>query len=118
MGAMTNEKECGKIKELLKHIQENPDLPIVPMVDGEIVGSDEYRRWLGGWGSSRIDEYLVGEERLYFREDDDSDEIDATLTDRGIFSGDCEDMSDEEIKAAYAALPWTKAIIVNIDLPD
>ena len=43
---MTNEKECGKIKELLKHIQENPDLPIVPMVDGEIVGSDEYGRWL------------------------------------------------------------------------
>lgn len=34
--------------------------------------------------------------------------------DDGVFSG----MSDEEAVKAYAGLPWIKAIIVNIDLPE
>ena len=31
-----------KTEELLELIKENPDLPVVPMVYGEIVGADSY----------------------------------------------------------------------------
>ena len=35
-----------KTEELLKLIKENPDLPVVPMVNDEVVGDDSYRYWL------------------------------------------------------------------------
>lgn len=104
--------------ELLKLIQENPELPIVPMVDSEIVADDSYGRWLGAWGSSYIGFYLVGEEKVHFREDDDFEEIESALTDGAINYEEFEAMTDAEAEAAYASLPWTKAIIVNIDLPE
>lgn len=109
----------GRLKknreELFKLIQENPDLPIVPMVDYEIVAEDS-GRWLGAWGSSYIGEYIIGEEKVYFREDDDPSEVERLICERQgkeIFTL----MNDEEAKVAYAEMPWIKAIIVNIDLP-
>jgi len=39
-------------------MQENPDLPVVPMVDGEIVAGDDHGYWQGAWGYARVDEYL------------------------------------------------------------
>ncbi len=102
--------------ELFKLMQENPDFPVVPMVDYEIVAEDS-GRWLGAWGSSYIGEYLVGEERVCFREDDDPSEIQRTLEEELGYEA-YEAMSEEEEKAAYAGLPWIKAIIVDIDLPE
>lgn len=40
------------LAELMKLAQENPELPIVPIVDSEIVEDDGYARWLGSWGSA------------------------------------------------------------------
>jgi len=109
-------KEAEHREELFKLMRENPDLPIVPMVDSEIVADDGYCRWRGAWGGSYIGEYLTGEECIYFREDDDPYEVDKVLTEM------CDDYdentSDEEAAKAYAELPWIKAIIVNIDLPE
>lgn len=110
---MSKEKEYRE--ELFKLMRENPELPIVPMVDSEIVADDGYCRWRGAWGGSYIGEYLIGEERIFFREDDDPYEVDKVLTEK------CDDYdentTDEEAAKAYAELPWIKAIIVNIDLP-
>ena len=63
-----------KVHALLKLISENPELPIVPMVDSEIVADDGYNRWLGSWGMAHIGEYIVGEESVIFRDDDDVEE--------------------------------------------
>lgn len=108
-------KEAEYREELFKLMQENPKLPIVPMVDSEIVADDGYNRWRGAWGGSYIGEYLIGEECIYFREDDDPYEVDKVLTEK------CDDYdentTDEEAAKAYAELPWIKAIIVDIDLP-
>lgn len=100
--------------EILNLIKENPDLPIVPMVDSEIVCAEGHNRWLGAWGESYIDEYLIGHENVYFRDNDDSEQIYRIL---------CEEyeeeaitgLSEKEIKEAHASLPWIKAIIVNIN---
>ncbi len=102
-------------EELFKLMQENPELPVLPMVDYEIIGED-CGRWLGAWGSSHIGEYLIGKERVYFREDDDPSEVERLICERQgeeIFTL----LNDEEAKETYAEMPWIKAIIINIDLP-
>lgn len=113
---MARENEKENREELFRLMQENPELPVVPMVDYEIV-ADDSGRWLGSWGSSYIGEYLIGEEQVHFREDDDPSEVDKVLSER--YGDDYyTDMTDEQEAEAYAGLPWIKAIIVNIDLPE
>lgn len=113
---MTRENVKENREELFRLMQENPELPVVPVVDYEIV-ADDSGRWLGSWGSSYIGEYLIGEEQVHFREDDDPSEVDKVLSER--YGDDYyTDMTDEQEAAAYAGLPWVKAIIVNIDLPE
>ena len=103
--------------ELLKLIQQNPDLPVIPMVNGEIPADDSVR-WLGSWGNACVDEYLLANKSacMAFKSDDDvffaleqylSDEEFEKLPE-----------TEEECRDAYNALPWIKAIIVNIDFPD
>ena len=115
---MITERERKNREELFKLMQENPELPVVAMVDSEIVQDDGYYRWVGAWGRSTIEEYFIGEERIHFREADDFDEVEETLTDGQVCYDDFEAMSDEEAVGAYNSLPWIKAIVVNIDLPD
>lgn len=115
---MISEKERKNREELFKLMQENPELPAVPMVDSEIVADDGYNRWRGAWGGSYIGEFLVGEEFVHFREDDDMEGIERTLTDGFINYEEFEAMTDAEAEGAYASLPWIKAIIVDINLPD
>lgn len=113
---MARENEKENREELFRLMQKNPELPIVPMVDYEIV-ADDIGRWLGSWGGSYIEEYLIGEEQVHFREDDDPSEVDKVLSER--YGDDYyTDMTDEQEAEAYAGLPWVKAIIVNIDLPE
>jgi hypothetical protein len=57
------------MKELLKLVAENPDLPIVAMVDGEIVG-DPSMMWLGSITRVLISDIgLIGERYYDDRED-------------------------------------------------
>lgn len=104
--------------ELFRLIEENPELPVVPMVDSEIVSDDDYSRWIGAFGTSYIDEYIIGEDKVHFRDNDDFEEIANTLTDGQITYEEFENSSNEVACAIYDSLPWVKAIIVNIDLPD
>ena len=108
---MVSEKERENREKLFRLVRENPELPVVAMVDSEIVADDGYNRWLGVWGCSYMGEYLIGEEHLFFREDDDPSEE--------RYGDDYyADMTGKQEAEAYAGLPWIKAIIVNIDLPE
>ena len=44
---MITKKEKKNRDELFRLMQENPDLPVVPMIDGEACGDDEYARYVG-----------------------------------------------------------------------
>ena len=105
------------VETLLNLIKENPDLPIVPMVASEIVADDSCSYWLGDWGTAKLTEVYVGEERIHFRYDDEED----VLTDLSgckfsqDFDGrDVYELSEEEWKSLYESLPWVKAIVVYI----
>lgn len=116
---MITEKEKKNREELFRLMQRNPDLPVVPMIDGVACGDDECARYVGSWGKSYVSEYIVGEEAVHFRESNpDMCEVEDVLTDGFVSYDDLECMPDEEAKAAYDGLPWIKAIIVNIDLPE
>lgn len=43
------EEQADNLKELFTLIRKHPDLPIVPMVDADLV-ADDSGRWLGSWG--------------------------------------------------------------------
>lgn len=63
-------KQSEKLTQLLELMQANPELPVIPCVDGDVVGGDEYCCWLGSWGESAVQEFIIGKERTYYREDD------------------------------------------------
>ena len=103
--------------EIIKLIEQHPELPIIPMVYGEVVGDDSYQYWLGQWGRCEITEYYLGKEKVHFRDDDEEDvltdmkgcEYSCTKDGRDIY-----ELSDEEWDKLYATIPWTRAIVVYI----
>lgn len=101
-------------QELLHLIKQYPDLPIVPMVAGDIAADgDGY--WAGVWGQAVIDEYLLADryERILFKSEYDMYEVlDLSLPkeEYDLIIGD-----EAECKKVYERLPWKKAIIVYIE---
>ncbi|NBJ87907.1 hypothetical protein [Acutalibacter sp. 1XD8-36] len=115
---MITEKERKSHEELFKLMQDNPDLPVIPFVDGEIVAGDDFGIWMGSWGTSCVDEYLIPPQNykpVIFKSDDDVfDTLEKFLPGEEF---DILPESEEECRKVFDALPWTKAIVVNIDLP-
>ena len=104
-------------EHFLKLVKENPDLPVVPMVDEQVVADDCSTWWLGEWGQSEVTEYYIGRERIHLKSDDEEEALvdmvgckySETKDGRDIY-----DLSDEEWKALYESLEWVKAIVVYI----
>lgn len=107
------------LRTLLKLIEENPDLDIVPMVDSEIVADDGFDWWVGGWGKAQIDEIWFGEERAYIRSNDEDslvedkcddvqEDADGTMTEDEAYA------KAVEIVKAYE---WERCILVSITTP-
>lgn len=106
-------------KKLLELIQENPSLPIVPMVDAEVVCGDDWGRWMGSFGAARVDEYLnppQDYDPMLFKSDNDVFDVLEKCLPEAEF--DALPENESECRPIYDALPWIKAIIVDIDLPD
>ena len=111
---MITEREKHNREELFKLMQENPELPVVPMVNGEIPG-DDCGYWLGSWGKAAVDEYLLAGDYFLFKSDDDVfDALERYLTDEEF---DALPEKESECRPYYEKLPWQKAIIVYIELP-
>ena len=104
-----------RVKRLLTLIEQNPDLPIVPMVDGEVCQGEECN-WMGGWGTASVTRYWAGEDGVYFYQGD------GLVDDEAINDPACEwdydDLDDDEALEVYKNLPWTDCIAVYITLPD
>ncbi len=113
-----NENEKQSHKELMRLIKENPELPVLPFVDANVIGDDS-GYWLGRWSSVCVDEYLISPYKdtpVLFKSDDD---VFDTL-ERYLSYEELEKLpdSEEECRKIYESLPWKKAIIVYITLPE
>lgn len=139
---MLDNKTMNKVmnKSFLKLIADNPELPIIPMVDYEIVGED-WGRWMGSFGDAYVGEYVCYHERYYedreeFKEsyfDWNSDKlceqfnyepsINEFTVKHGRYTKEQLEVNDknekllEEYLDKLAEEYFTKAIIVYIDLP-
>lgn len=135
-------KIAENIQKLVDLAKEHPDLPIVAMVDGEIVGGDDYGRWLGSVGNVELGEYVLFDDRFIddreeFKEkyyDYNDDELcekfrykpsinEYTLKNRHCTREQYEENKENEKRLdtyldEVAKRAFKAAIIVNIDLPD
>lgn len=111
------EQEKQNRNELIRLIQENPELPVAPMVNGELVG-DDCGYWLGTLGTAVIDEYFLpnhSDQIMYKSDDNVFEALNAHLTEEEF---ETLPETEAECRPYYDALPWIKAIIVYIDAPD
>lgn len=109
----------SKVEEFLTLVRKNPDLPIVPAVNYEVVSDDIFGYWMGRFGGARLDEYVLGygeEAGVVFKSDGDIyDALERCLPPLELEPL----LNDEEAQyKRYCALPWEKAIIVYIELPE
>lgn len=110
--------------DFLRLVKENPDLPIVAMVDSEVVADEGYSWWLGSFKSASVDEYVSVEihgDNVFFTRDR-QDELEEHFFDRIINEWEGEELTDDEVKQRAhdwaESLSWTKAVIVWIGLPE
>lgn len=113
--------QADNIKNLMRLVAENPTLPIVPMVDSEVVEDDGYNSWMGSWGNACIDYILTRDERIYIKSEDDEELIDEyldenygninyTSSEHGFQPGDLDIVGENWLNS----LPWEKVIVVWI----
>lgn len=103
------------IKKLLKLIEENPDLEIMPMVDSDCVPSDDFSYWCANWGEPEIDEYYLSDERIYFKSIDFEELVEKNMEfceqEVEMYEGESEELAIKEVDK----LNWVKAIVVHIN---
>lgn len=114
MAKMNNALTNPKLAQLLDLMKANPHLPVVPMVDAEVVADDTYGYWMGSWFNSSLDKYYKGEERVYFYDECDMEDLIAEVKGWDWY----EAASDEEVLEAYRSLPWVKCIVAYITVPE
>lgn len=114
---MVSEQEKENREKLFRLMQENPELPVVAMVDSEVVADTGYGRWTGVFGYVYIAEYVIGLTRIHFREEDDPSAVEYAVRDVLDYRLRENIKTEKQELEAYRKLPWTKAIIVDIDVP-
>lgn len=53
------------LQELIRLVQENPELPVICEVDGSCFDCDEYAWYLGEFGNCFVGEYAVFDDRVF-----------------------------------------------------
>lgn len=104
------------MKNLLDLIKQYPDLPVIPMVHGEVFGGDDFWTYMGEFGYARKGEYATFGERVYFDREEFTEDVycryDDSLNER---------FNDEKQIDAFlndlAEKAFRPAIIVYISAP-
>lgn len=83
-------------------VQKYPEREVVCMVEQEVVGGDEYTRWQGYIGKSRLDEMFNDGECIHFKSKSSSESKSILST---------------VLEPNYIVEPnWKEVIVVNIDI--
>ena len=106
-----------EVNTLIRLMKENPTLRVLPMVNTEVVGSDDYSWWTGVFGRVELDECWSDEERVYIRSSDEEELVEMAL--EGIESSEEFVNFSEEQREAMAEdevnkLGWEKIIALSI----
>ena len=92
-----------KTEELIDLVKENPNLPIIPMVYGNICEGD-YTYYLGSFGNCHVDKYVIKNDRVWFWDEREELVEDIPTT-----------FSDDEALEIVEEYDWIEAIIIFIE---
>ena len=104
------------IKDVLKAINEHPDLPVIPMVGQDIV-ADCTGEWVANFGKAEIKKMCIYGENVIFREDKNAIKTVEALELEGLTEGRTREESIEKLDGYLNELDWLEAIIVHIETP-
>ena len=104
------------IKDLLKLINEHPDLPVIPMVGQDIV-ADCTGEWIANFGKAEIKKMCIYGEKVIFREEKNAIKTVEALELEGLTEGRAREESIEKLNGYLDELDWLEAIIVHIETP-
>lgn len=104
------------VKEILKLIEEHPDLPVVPMVGQDIV-ADCTGEWVANFGKAEIKKMCIYGENVIFREEKNAIKTVEALELEGLTEGRTREESIENLNGYLDELDWLEAIIVHIETP-
>lgn len=104
------------IKDLLKLINEHPDLPVIPMVGQDIV-ADCTGEWIANFGKAEIKKMCIYGEKVVFREEKNAIKTVEALELEGLTEDRTREESLEKLNGYLDELEWLEAIIVHIETP-
>ena len=104
------------IKDLLKLINEHPDLPVIPMVGQDIV-ADCTGEWVADFGKAEIKKMCIYGEKVIFREEKYAIKTVEALELEGLTEGRTREKSIEKLNGYLDELEWLEVIIVHIETP-
>lgn len=107
------------IKEILKLIEEHPDLPVIPMVGQDIV-ADCTGEWMANFGKAEIRKICIYEEMVIFHDEDPlkiAQTLDFYLFNTELWDSLSDERANRITKEMIDSLDWLEAIIVHIETP-
>ena len=104
------------IKHLIQLMEENPDLPVIPMVGQDIV-ADCTGEWVAHFGKAEIKKMCIYGEKVIFREEKAAIKTVEALELEGLTEGRTREESIEKLNGYLDGLDWLEAIIVHIETP-
>ena len=104
------------IKHLIQLMDENPDLPVIPMVGQDIV-ADCTGEWVAHFGKAEIKKMCIYGENVIFREEKNAIKTVEALELEGLTEGRTREESIEKLSGYLDELDWLEAIIVHIETP-
>ena len=104
------------IKHLIQLMDENPNLPVIPMVGQDIV-ADCTGEWVASFGKAEVNKMCIYEEKVLFREDKNAIKTVEALELEGLTEGRTREESIEKLSGYLDELDWLEAIIVHIETP-
>ena len=104
------------IKDVLKLIDEHPDLPVIPMVGQDIV-ADCTGEWVAHFGKAEVKKMCIYGEKVVFREEKNAIKTVEALELEGLTEGRTREESIEKLNGYLDELDWLEAIIVHIETP-
>lgn len=120
---MEQKTELTPTQQLLKLVAENPDLPILPMIHGEVC-QDDCHYWSAEIKCCEVNEYVIyddyGSPRVFFKDDTDDlyeeiyDEYYDEIKRETISEREREEYAESRALERIDSLAWKKAIILFI----
>ena len=104
------------IKHLIQLMDENPNLPVIPMVGQDIV-ADCTGEWIANFGKAEIKKMCIYGEKVIFREEKNAIKTVEALELEGLTEGRAREESIEKLNGYLDELDWLEAIIVHIETP-